>query len=261
MTQQKNTPWTIQQSADLYRIDRWGNDYFGLSEDGKVTAKTLNTAIPLLDIVEGMVDRGLQMPVLLRIENILDAQIMRLNEAFATAIKKVGYKSRYRGVYPIKVNQQSQVVEEIAKCGARYEHGLEVGSKPEMIAAMSTLTEPGSLIICNGYKDKEFIELGLQASKLGYTCFFVIETTTELPIIIERSKALGVSPLIGVRVKMTAQVSGHWNTTSGDRSVFGLTTTQLVEVVDELKANDMLDCLKLFHCHLGSQIPNINAIP
>ena len=129
MTQAKDTPWNIKKSADLYGIDRWGNDYFGLSEDGKVTAKTLNTAIPLLDIVEGMVDRDLQMPVLLRVENILDAQIQRLNEAFATAIKKVGYKSRYRGVYPIKVNQQAQVVEEIAKFGARYQTGLEVGNK------------------------------------------------------------------------------------------------------------------------------------
>jgi arginine decarboxylase len=260
LTQQKDTPWDIKKSSDLYGIDRWGNDYFGLSEDGKVTAKTLNTAVPLLDIVEGMVDRDLQMPVLLRIENILDAQIQRLNEAFATAIKKVGYKSRYRGVYPIKVNQQAQVVEEIAKFGARYEHGLEVGSKPEMIAALSTLTEPGSLIICNGYKDKEFIELGLQASKLGYTCFFVIETTTELPIIIERSRAMGIEPTIGVRVKMTSQVSGHWNSTSGDRSVFGLTSTQLIDVVDTLKTENMLHCLQLLHCHLGSQIPSIHEI-
>lgn len=260
MTQQKNSPWDIKQSADLYGIDRWGNDYFGLSDDGKVTAKTLHTAIPLMDIVEGMIDRDLQMPVLVRIENILDAQIKRLNDAFAQAIKKTGYQNCYRGVYPIKVNQQAQVVEEIAKFGARYSHGLEVGSKPEMIAALSTLTEPGSLIICNGYKDQEFIELGLQATKLGYTCFFVIETMTELPIIIEQSRAMDIKPSIGVRVKMTSQVSGHWNSTSGDRSVFGLTSTQLIGVVDTLKEEGMLDCLQLLHCHLGSQIPSIQDI-
>jgi arginine decarboxylase len=252
--------WTPQQSADLYGIDRWGNDYFGLSDQGLVTAKTLSTQVPLMDIVQGMAERDLQMPVLLRIENILDAQIYRLNTAFGNAIEKLGYQAPYRGVYPIKVNQQAQVVEEIAAFGARFQHGLEVGSKPEMIAALSTLTEPGSLIICNGYKDKEFVELGLQAVKLGFRCFFVIETPSELPIIIERSKQLNIEPLIGVRVKMTSQVSGHWNSTSGDRSVFGLSTSQLIQLVDRLKEADMLHCLQLLHCHLGSQIPNILEI-
>jgi arginine decarboxylase len=256
----KKNAWSIQQSADLYGVDRWGNDYFGLSEDGNVTAKTLNVSIPLIDMVEGMKDRDLQMPVLLRIENILDAQIKRLNDAFGTAIEKLAYQAPYRGVYPIKVNQQAQVVEEIACFGARYKHGLEVGSKPEMIAAVSTLEEPGSLIICNGYKDDEFIELGLQATKIGFLCFLVIETLTELPIIIKQSKQMGIKPHIGVRVKMTAEVSGHWNSTSGDRSVFGLTSTQLIDVVDTLKSENMLDCLQLLHCHLGSQIPNIHEI-
>jgi arginine decarboxylase len=252
--------WTPRQSADLYGIDRWGNDYFGLSDQGLVTAKTLSTQVPLMDIVQGMTERDLQMPVLLRIENILDAQIYRLNTAFSHAIEKLDYQAPYRGVYPIKVNQQAQVVEEIAAFGARFQHGLEVGSKPEMIAALSTLTEPDSLIICNGYKDKEFVELGLQAVKLGFRCFFVIETPSELPIIIERSKQLNIEPLIGVRVKMTSKVSGHWNSTSGDRSVFGLSTSQLIQLVDRLKDADMLHCLQLLHCHLGSQIPNILEI-
>jgi arginine decarboxylase len=252
--------WTPRQSADLYGIDRWGNDYFGLSDQGLVTAKTLSTQVPLMDIVQGMTERDLQMPVLLRIENILDAQIYRLNTAFSRAIEKLDYQAPYRGVYPIKVNQQAQVVEEIAAFGARFQHGLEVGSKPEMIAALSTLTEPDSLIICNGYKDKEFVELGLQAVKLGFRCFFVIETPSELPIIIERSKQLNIEPLIGVRVKMTSKVSGHWNSTSGDRSVFGLSTSQLIQLVDRLKDADMLHCLQLLHCHLGSQIPNILEI-
>lgn len=260
MSPLKNSKWQISDSAELYGVERWGNDYFGLSADGKVTAKTLNTAVPLLDIVEGMAERDLQMPVLLRIENILDAQLMRLNESFREAIKRLGYRNSYRGVFPIKVNQQAQVVEEIAHFGARYKHGFEVGSKPEMIIALSSLEEPGSLIICNGYKDEEFIDLGLQAIKLGFNCFFVIETPAELPIIIERSKALGIAPTIGVRVKMTSRVSGHWNSTSGDRGVFGLTSTQLIDVVDTLKRENMLDCLQLLHCHLGSQIPNIQDI-
>lgn len=260
MAKQSSPPWQLQHSADLYGIERWGNDYFGLNADGQVTAKTLSTSVPIMDIVEGMAERDLQMPVLLRIENILDAQIMRLNEAFRSAIKTTGYQASYRGVYPIKVNQQAQVVEEIADFGARYQHGFEVGSKPEMIAALSTLQEPGSLIICNGYKDQEFVELGLQAIKLGFQCFFVIETPSELPIIIDSSKAMQVEPAIGVRVKMTTQVGGHWNSTSGDRSIFGLNPTQLIEVVDTLKQHDMLHCLQLLHCHLGSQIPSIHDI-
>lgn len=260
MEQRKLRPWQAADSTELYGIERWGNDYFGLSAEGNVTAKTLNTEVALLDIIKGMVDRDLQMPVLLRVENILDAQIMRLNEAFAAAITQVSYTQRYRGVYPIKVNQQAQVVEEIAAFGERYGHGFEVGSKPEMIIALSALTQPGSLIICNGYKDEEFIDLGLQAIKLGFDCFFVIETPSELPMIIERSRAMDVRPNIGIRIKMVSQVSGHWNSTSGDRSIFGLTASQLVAVVDSLREAQMLDCLKLMHCHLGSQIPSLSDI-
>ncbi|MEB3210371.1 MAG: biosynthetic arginine decarboxylase [Leptolyngbyaceae bacterium] len=252
--------WESEKSEELYGVKRWGNGYFGISDDGKVTVKIPGAEVALLDIIKGMAERDLQMPVLLRIENILDAQIMRLNEAFRTAIEETGYQNHYRGVYPIKVNQQAQVVEEIADFGARYKHGFEVGSKPEMIAVLSTLKEPGSLIICNGYKDDEFIELGLQAIKLGFQCFFVIETPTETPIIIRRSKALGVEPRIGVRAKTTSRVSGHWNSTSGDRSVFGLSSSQIIDVVDQLKAEGMLHCLQLLHCHLGSQIPNIQEI-
>ncbi|MFL0809860.1 MAG: biosynthetic arginine decarboxylase [Agarilytica sp.] len=259
-TQNSTENWSTEDSAKLYNVERWANDYFGVSAEGNVTANTLHTQVPLLDIVEGMIERGFQMPVLLRIENILDAQIYRLNTAFANAIETLNYQAPYRGVYPIKVNQQAQVVEEIADFGARFQHGFEVGSKPEMIVALTTLEEPGSLIICNGYKDEEFIDLGLRAIKLGFNCIFVIETPTELPIIIERSKILNVPPCLGVRVKMTTKVSGHWNTTSGDRSVFGLTSTQLIDVVDTLKREEMLDCLQLLHCHLGSQIPNIQDI-
>ena len=243
-----DTPtWSIEDCAAHYHLEGWGNGYFGLSEDGNVTAKTADSSVPLLDIVHGMAERDLHMPVLLRIENILDAQIQSLNMAFRDAIEAADYKGVYRGVYPIKVNQQAQVVEEIADFGARFNHGFEVGSKPEMIAALSTIESPGSLIICNGYKDEEFVELGLHAIKLGMQCFFVIETPAELPIIIKRSKELNIEPLIGVRVKMNTKVSGHWNSTSGDRSVFGLTSTQLIEVIDTLKREDMLHCLKLLH--------------
>ncbi len=256
--------WGPADAAELYGVDRWGNGYFSLSDNGNVVVEApcdeRSVKLDLMDVIQGMSERGLQMPVLLRIENLLDAQIARLNESFRRAIAEAQYRGEYRGVFPVKVNQQAQVVEEVAAFGARYGHGLEVGSKPELIAALSTLTEPGSLIICNGYKDEEFIDLGLQSLKLGFRCFFVIETPTELPIIIERSRALNIEPLIGVRVKLASKAGGLWNSGSGDRSIFGLTTTQLMQVVDHLKAEGMLSCLQLLHSHLGSQVPNIRDI-
>lgn len=260
----QNQQWTIEDSTSLYGVNSWGNDYFDIIENGDLAIKNPlnpnNSALPFSDIITGLQEREMQMPVLLRIENILDHSISQINDTFRDVIDKVGYNNVYRGVYPIKVNQQAQIVEEIADFGESYNHGLEVGSKAEMIAALSTLKSTDSLLICNGYKDQEFIELGLQATKLGFLCFFVIETPAELPIIIERSKALEVKPFIGVRMKMTSKVSGHWNSTSGDRSVFGLTTAQVIQVIDRLKEHGMLECLKLLHCHLGSQIPNIRDI-
>lgn len=252
--------WSVDQANQLYGVDNWGSGYFGVNNDGELTVKIGGVEVSLLEMVDGMTERDLQMPVLLRIENILDEQISRLNNTFRNAIKKFDYQGVYRGVYPVKVNQQAQVVEEVADFGRRYGHGFEVGSKPEMIAALATLDAEGSLIICNGYKDAEFIDLGLHALKLGFECVFVLEAPTELPIIIERSKALNIEPKIGVRVKMTTQVSGHWNLTSGDRSVFGLNTMQLIDAVDTLRAEGMLHCLQLLHCHLGSQLPNIRDI-
>lgn len=264
MTKKSDVEWDIRDAISEYGIDQWGNGYFDISDGGDVTINNLSSPsikpVSLMEIIRGMRDRELQMPVLLRIENILDHSIREINESFRSVIESEGYRNCYRGVYPIKVNQQSQIIDEVSDFGAVYQHGFEVGSKAEMIAALSTLKNNGSLIICNGYKDQEFVDLGLQATKLGFTCFFVIETLTEVPIIIKRSQYLGIRPLIGVRIKMTSKVGGHWNATSGDRSVFGLSASQLIEVIDELKAHNMLDCLQLLHCHLGSQIPNIRDI-
>ena len=264
MNNEQKRSWTTDDSAELYRIRDWGSEYFDLNDKGEVTVTakfaSSSVTISLMDVVSGIRQRGLPLPAILRIENLLDAQIVRLNEAFARAIGNAGYQGAYRGVFPIKVNQQAQVIEEVAEFGARYKHGLEAGSKAELIIALSTLKADGRLIICNGYKDEEFIDLGLRAQRLGYNCVFVIETPTELPIIVERSVALGIKPMIGVRVKLSSKVSGLWNATSGDRSIFGLTTNQLVQVLDTLKEHQMLDCLQLLHYHLGSQIPNIRDI-
>ena len=255
--------WTPEDSAALYGIDAWGAGYFALSDRGDVTVKARfasgEVAVSLMDIVRGIEQRGHAMPLLLRIENLLDDRIALLNQSFRGAIARAGYRGDYRGVFPIKVNQQCHVIEEIIRFGAPYGHGLEAGSKAELIIALASL-QPGGLLVCNGYKDLEFIDLGLWALRLGYRCFFVIESPTELPIILERSQALGVRPLIGARVKVSAKVGGLWTETSGDRSSFGLSATQLIAVIDTLREHGMLDCLQLLHCHLGSQIPDIQDI-
>ena len=256
--------WTYQDSSALYGVGGWGAGHFKVADSGNL-AVSVNMAnrdveVNLIDIVRGASERGLPMPLLLRIENLLDTQITRINESFASAIAELGYQGKYRGVFPIKVNQQSQIIEEIASFGARFDHGLEAGSKAELLVALATLEPSGGYIICNGYKDEEFINLALGAHKLGYQIFFVVETPAELPLLIKCSEAMGIRPRIGARIKLSSTVGGHWNATSGDRSIFGLTSTQLIDMIDLLKAHEMLDCMQLLHVHLGSQIPNIRDI-
>jgi arginine decarboxylase len=256
--------WTPAESAELYGIRSWGAGYFDLADDGTVHVTVpvdgKRVGVSLMSIIAAMQQRGVQMPALLRIENILDAQISVLNDSFARAMETLGYRGSYRGVFPIKVNQQCEVIGEIARFGSRYGHGLEAGSKAELLIALASLDPDSGYIVCNGYKDAEFINLGLRALKLGYKVFFVIETPTELPIILEEIKRVGIRPMLGVRVKLSSRVGGYWNESSGDRSIFGLTTAQIVDLIDALRAHQMLDCLQLLHYHLGSQIPNIRDI-
>ncbi|GIX31730.1 MAG: arginine decarboxylase [Porticoccaceae bacterium] len=255
--------WSIDKAAELYGIREWGQGLFDVGADGTVQVLARNGsvhAVSLLEIAEGLRQRDLSMPVLLRIENHLDAAVRRLNEAFAAAIAEAGYRGQYRGVFPIKVNQQRHVIEEIARFGRRYHHGLEAGSKAELLVAMAMIQDPESLIVCNGYKDEEFIDLGLRARQLGLNCIFVLESEEEVELIIGRSRALGVRPAVGARLKLGTKVDGHWSEDSGDRSLFGLNTQQLIAAVDRLRDADMLDCLVLLHFHLGSQIPNIQNV-
>ncbi len=253
--------WSAKHSEDLYRIRDWGLDFFKISDEGEVVVSVnkngKQASVSLMEIVKGMKQRDLEMPVMLRIENLLDQRIKQLNQAFSIAIKKTNYKNYFRGVYPIKVNQQCHVVKEIAAFGSRYHYGLEAGSKAELIIALSQLQDHESLVICNGYKDASFVDLGLYARKMGISCFFVLETLSELTVILERSRALEIEPLIGVRIKLASSVEGHWKQDSGDRSLFGLSTNALLTIVRKLKEAKMLHCLQLLHCHLGSQIPNI----
>ena len=263
MRTQLKQNWSISDSAALYGIENWGDGDFSISKSGDVTITTpfsgSDVSVPLIDIISAARDRAHPLPLLLRIENLLDARIAEINETFRQAIRDAGYTGTYSGVFPVKVNQQCSVIEEISSFGAEFGHGLEAGSKAELLLCLAKLNKNG-LLICNGNKDRDFIDLGLWANKLGHRCFFVIESPAELPLIIERSQKLGIRPLIGLRIKISAKVGGLWTETSGDRSSFGLTTAQLIATVDDLRKVKMLDCLQLLHCHLGSQIPDIEEI-
>lgn len=256
--------WNSTKSAELYGVPEWSGDYFFIADNGEMMVMpspgATDRAVSIAEIASGINDRGLGMPVLLRVENILDAQITSLNETFHLAMSELGYQGSFMGAYPIKVNQQQQVIEQITHFGSRYHHGLEAGSKAELIAAMGMMRDQESVLICNGYKDEEFIDLGLYATKLGFTCILVVEMPSELPLIIERSKKLGATPILGIRIKLSSLAGGHWAESGGDRSIFGLNSSQIMSAVDLLAQENMLDCLQLVHYHLGSQISNIREI-
>lgn len=256
--------WTVQDARELYNIQRWGNSYFDVNEDGEVVVHLRNgqstLPVSLPEIVNQLQQRGTDLPLLLRFRDLLDRRIEHLNEAFRSAIHQASYRGHYRGVYPIKVNQQQQVVEEITQFGKRYHYGLEAGSKPELIAALAYMHDPEALIICNGYKDDEFVDLALHATRMGLQVVLVIEMPGEVPAIIARSRALGVEPKLGIRFRLSASSEGHWAASGGDRSVFGLNTAQVIDALDILKEENFLHCLKLLHYHQGSQLPNIRAI-
>ncbi len=256
--------WRIENAVDLYHVKDWGAGYFDVDEDGTVVVtpqrEKKQMRVSLMDIVSGLMDRGHQLPVLIRIENILDSQIREVHQSFRRAIKRFGYQGSFRGVFPIKVNQQQQVIDAITRFGSQFHHGLEAGSKAELIAALSMLQDREACLICNGYKDREFVDLGLYACQMGFKCFFVLEMPSELELILERSEALGIPPLVGIRIKLSIQAGGHWTESGGDRSIFGLNISQVLDAVDLLKKHDMLDRLQLLHYHLGSQIPNIRDI-
>lgn len=256
--------WSPKKSAELYGVEQWGHGYFDVSRHGEVTVRLTeegeNYDISLKDIVDGLSDRGTQLPVLLRFRDLLHSRIAELNRSFHKAIKDLNYQGSYRGVYPIKVNQQRQVIEEITEFGKQFHYGLEAGSKPELIAALAHMHDPEAYIICNGYKDEEFIDLALHAQKMGLRVILVLEMPSELDSIIKRSEAIGIRPSLGVRVRLATRGAGHWQESAGDKSVFGLNAAQVIEVVDRLRDHNYLDCLKMLHYHQGSQIPNIASI-
>ena len=256
--------WQAKDAVELYGVHEWSGGFFGVADNGDMTVRLekggtlLETS--LVDIVRGLRERGMDTPVVLRFGDVLESRISALNHAFLKAMRDADYRGDYRGVYPIKVNQQQQLVEEVLTMGRPFHHGLEVGSKPELVAALAYVEDPEALIICNGYKDEEFIELGCHAQKMGLRVCFVIEMANELDLVLRGAERLGVDPCIGFRVKLASRAGGHWSDSGGDLSFFGLTPSEIIEAVDTLRGHGKLDCLKLLHYHLGSQIPNIRSI-
>src|SRR5215813_8377710 len=262
-----NTPsqqrWTIADAFETYSIRSWGAGYFGLNDKGNVSVNPEGPAGPNLDLKE-LVDevrrRGIGLPLLIRFTDVLRNRVIHLNEAFKRAIAEHNYKNVYRGVYPIKVNQHRYVVETIVDTGKQYCYGLEAGSKPELLAVMALLEDEQALIICNGYKDEEYVETALYASKLGRKVVMVVEKPTELPLIAEVSRRTGISPQIGIRVKLSSRGAGRWEASGGDRSKFGLSSSELMDAIAFMREANLIDCFELLHFHLGSQISNIRNI-
>jgi len=254
--------WSVDDASELYEVSRWGHGYFSVNSAGHVQVhptKDPARAIDLKELIDRLQLRGISLPVLVRFTDILEHRLGEIHAAFQAAISQHQYQGGYSCVYPIKVNQQRQVVEEVLNFGRRYNFGLEAGSKPELLAVMA-LADNETPIICNGFKDGEYIETAMLAQKIGRNIIPVVEKYTELALILEMAEKIGVRPQIGMRVKLATRGSGRWQSSGGFRSKFGLTVTEIMRGLDELKSRGMQDCMNLLHFHLGSQITNIRIV-
>ena len=256
--------WSVEDSADLYNVAAWSKGYFAINDAGHVVVRPNaepGREIDLHEVVQGLSERDLRTPVVVRFSGILAHRLRHLHDAFAQAIAENDYRNRYAAVFPIKVNQQRLVVEEVFRYGAEFGFGLEVGSKPELLAVMAmSEASPDRLIICNGFKDSSYIEAVILATKLGRTIIPVVENFSELALILRHAEHYGVRPRIGVRVKLASEGSGRWRDSAGERSKFGLFITEILELVNVLRERNMLDCLQLVHCHPGSQLQDIRRV-
>ncbi|HWG78086.1 MAG TPA: biosynthetic arginine decarboxylase [Steroidobacteraceae bacterium] len=264
LTNGQSRGWSVEDALELYNVPAWGLGYFSINAAGHVVVRPDTTAaheIDLLEVVQGLAERDLSAPVVIRFSDILAHRLKRLHEAFNAAIAENGYQNRYTAVYPIKVNQQRLVVEEVFRYGREFGFGLEVGSKPELLAVMAmTEASPERLIICNGFKDSSYLEAVILAAKLGRSIIPVIENFGELELLLRHADNYGVRPKLGVRVKLATEGSGRWRDSAGEKSKFGLFISEILELTATLKARDMLDCLKLVHCHPGSQLQDIRRV-
>src|SRR3954467_680549 len=254
------TAWDIQSARNLYSIQRWGAKYFDINDGGHVVATPLQEhggSVDLNDVIEEAKGRGLKFPLLIRFQDILRHRVESINLAFRNSITEYNYQGKYRGVFPIKVNQLREVVEEILDAGKPFDFGLEVGSKPELFAGLAMQSQMGSLIVCNGYKDASFIRMALLGTKLGKKVIMVVEKLEELRQIIAISKQIGVEPEIGIRARLLSKGGGKWAESSGENAKFGLSTAELLVAMEMLKTESLSHCFKLLHFHIGSQVPDI----
>lgn len=262
-TDSSQSHWTIEESENLYRIQGWGEPYFSINAAGQVTVSPKGDrggSLDLYELVNALKQRNLGLPLLIRFSDILEDRIERLNACMNRAIARYNYPGVYRGVFPVKCNQQRHLIEDLVRFGRPHQFGLEAGSKPELMIALAMLDTPGSLLICNGYKDQEYIETAMLAQRLGQTPIIVLEQIEEVDLVIGSARNLGIKPILGVRAKLSTQGMGRWGTSSGDRAKFGLTIPEVIQAVDKLRAADLLDSLQLLHFHIGSQISAINVI-
>ncbi|MEM7147093.1 MAG: biosynthetic arginine decarboxylase [Verrucomicrobiota bacterium] len=252
--------------GSIYGEAQWGIGYYGVSAEGEATVSLRDRetgeeqAVSLKRIVRQLEIDGIRAPVLLRFPDLLESRLQRLHGAFGEAMAGADYAGDYRGLYPVKVNQRQEVVEAVTSAGRRYHYGLEVGSKAELVAALGYMSDPEGYIVCNGYKDSEYVELALRARKMGYPVVLVLETPAELEMVWEGGKRQGVRPVIGIRLRLTQKGNGKWGGTSGVDGLFGFTVAQIVDAIDFLKECEGLDCLEMLHYHQGSQLPDLRAI-
>jgi arginine decarboxylase len=255
--------WDLEAANATYNVEGWGTGYFSINADGNVVAKPLQEnggAIPILEVINEARSRGLPFPLVIRFQDLLRHRVESVNRAFENAITEFNYQGKYRGVFPIKVNQLREVIEEIVDAGQAFHFGLEAGSKPELVAALAMHKDAESLVICNGYKDPAFIRIALLGRKLDKQVIIVVEKLEELEQTIRTSKEVGVEPLIGIRVRLTSKGAGKWTTSGGENAKFGLDTVNLLAASDMLKSEGLAHCLKLIHFHVGSQVPDISTI-
>jgi len=256
-------PWTVDEARELYGIDRWGLKYFDIDGEGDVVVSPLKDKGPgirVLDVMKEAREQGLHFPMLIRFQDLLRDRVQTINKAFGSAIKEFNYQSAYRGVYPIKVNQLREVVEEIIDAGKPFHYGLEAGSKPELYAALAYHKDPESLIICNGYKDHRYIKTAFIGMQLGKKIILVAEKVEEIRNIIALAQEYKVKPMLGIRLRLASKGQGKWYGSTGDEAKSGLTASEMLEASNLLKDAGMAECLKLVHFHIGSQVPDIMAI-
>ena len=244
-TNESSPQWTVEDSEELYRIQGWGEPYFSINAAGHITVSPKGDrggSLDLYHLVESLKKRNLDLPILIRFSDILEDRIEQLNACFAKAIARYSYNGVYRGVFPVKCNQQRHLVEDLVRFGRPHQFGLEAGSKPELLIALATLDSPESLLICNGYKDREYIETAMLSQRLGQTPIIVLEQPDEVELVIKASQRLHIRPILGVRAKLSSKGVGRWGGSAGDRAKFGLAIPELLSAVEQLKQADMLDC-------------------